>query len=177
LVSHLYIAPGGRVSVAHRHPNARERFHVLAGQVGFRIGTTERTLGPGDSAEVPIETVHDWWQVGEEEAGVLVEVDPGDRFVEMIGTFFGLARDGKVDRKGLPHLPQLAVTAAAYRDTMIPEKPPAAVQKLIFAVFGPIGRAMGRKPTYPEYLETDVVVEPDPAALALVGADGRLIFR
>jgi hypothetical protein len=41
--------------------------------------------------------------VGEEEAVVVAEVDPGVRFTEMIGTFFGLARDGKVDKKGVPH--------------------------------------------------------------------------
>src|SRR5262249_34206635 len=159
----LFVAPGGRVSVAHHHPSARERFHVLAGRIGFRIGSEERTLGPGEHAEIPAGTVHDWWQVGGEEASVLVEDDPGDRFVEMVGTFFGLARDGKVDSKGLPHMLQLAVTVAAYRDTMIPEKPPAAVQSLIVHLVAPIGRALGRKPIYPEYLESDVVVELDPA--------------
>jgi mannose-6-phosphate isomerase-like protein (cupin superfamily) len=176
LVGHLLVAPGGRVALAHRHPESRERFHVLAGQVGFRIGDRERTLGPGDAAEVPVDTVHDWWQVGEEEASVVVEVDPGERFVEMIGTFFGLARDGKVDRKGMPHLLQLAVSASAYRDTMVPASPPEAVQRLAFGVLAPIGRALGRKPTYPEHIEADVVVEPDPAALALLDDGGRLRF-
>jgi len=176
LVAHLLVAPGGRVALAHRHPTARERFHVLAGQVGFRIGDEERTLGPGDSAEVPVEAVHDWWQVGEETASVVVEVDPGERFVEMVGTFFGLARDGEVDRKGMPHLLQLAVSASAYRNTLVPASPPEAVQRVVFGVLAPIGRALGRKPTYDEYLHTDVVVEPDPAALALLDESGRLRF-
>jgi mannose-6-phosphate isomerase-like protein (cupin superfamily) len=176
LVAHLLVAPGGRVALAHRHPESRERFHVLAGQVGFRIGDGERTLGPGDSAEVPVETIHDWWQVGRETASVVVEVDPGERFVEMVGTFFGLARDGKVDRKGMPHPLQLAVTASAYRETMVPASPPVAVQRLVFGILAPIGRASGRKPTYEEYLHTDEVVDPDPAALALLDASGRLRF-
>lgn len=177
LVGHLLVAPGGRVALAHRHPESRERFHVLGGQVGFQIGDEERTLGPGDSAEVPVDTVHDWWQVGEEEASVVVEVDPGERFVEMVGTFFGLARDGKVDSKGLPHILQLAVSASAYRETMVPASPPAAVQRVLFGILAPIGRAMGRKPVYPEYLRSDVVVDPDPAALALLDETGRLRFR
>lgn len=33
---------------------------------------------------------------------------------------------------------------------------------------------MGRQPTYPEYLESDVVVAPDPAALGLLDESGRL---
>lgn len=177
LVVHLYVKPGGRVSVAHHHPVPRERFHVLSGRVGFKIDGEERVLAPGEQAEVKPGIVHDWWQVGDEEAGVLVEVTPGDRFVDMIGTFFGLARDGKTDGKGVPRLPQVAVTVAEYRDTMIPQKPPLPVQKLIIAVFGPIGRALGRKSIYAEYLESDTVVEPDAAALALIDDDGRLRFR
>ncbi len=36
-----------------------------------------------------------------------------------------------VDSKGLPHPLQLAVTASAYRDTMIPASPPVAVQRAL----------------------------------------------
>lgn len=174
LVAHLYIEPGGRVAAAHRHPTITERFHVLKGEVGFLLGDREETLGPGGEAEVPAGTLHDWWQVGEEPAEVVVEVDPGDRFVEMIAALFGLARDGKVDRRGLPHPLQLAVTAHEYRDVMVIASPPPWVQSVAFGILAPLGRALGRKPTYTEYLVSDISVEPDPAALALLDEDGRL---
>lgn len=174
LVAHLHVEPGGRVAAAHRHPTIRERFHVLSGKVGFLLGDSERTLAAGEEAEVPAGTLHGWWQVGAEPAEVVVEVDPGDRFVEMVGTFFGLARDGKVDRRGLPHPLQLAVTASAYRDVMVIASPPAWAQSLVFGILAPLGRAMGREPSYPRYLSSETVVEPDPAALALLGEDGRL---
>jgi hypothetical protein len=105
---------------------------------------------------------------------VVAEVDPGGRFTEMVGTFFGLARDGKVDKKGVPHPLQLALTAREYRDTMVVMKPPPGVQGVIFGALAPIARARGLKPIYPEYLTSDVVAEPDPEALALIGAGGRL---
>lgn len=174
LVAHLYVEPGGRVVTAHRHPTITERFHVLSGRVGFLLGDREATLGAGEEAEVPAGTLHDWWQVGEEPAEVVVEVDPGDRFVEMIGTLFGLARDGKVDRNGLPHPLQLAVTVHAYRDVMVPASPPAWVQNVAFGILAPLGRALGRRPSYVRYLSSDTTVEPDPAALALLDEDGRL---
>lgn len=174
LVAHLFVRPGGRVAIPHLHPTLRERFHVLAGRVGFRIGDEERELGPGEAAEVPAGTVHDWWQLGPEEAQVVVEVDPGARFVEMVGTIFGLARDGKSDRKGVPRPLQLAVTASAYRDTMVIASPPPAVQRVVFAVLAPLGRALGRRPIYEKYLSSSEVVEPDPAALAMLNGDGRL---
>lgn len=174
LVAHLHVEPGGRVAAAHRHPTITERFHVLSGQVGFLLGDREETLGAGEEAEVPAGTLHDWWQAGEEPAEVVVEVDPGLRFAEMVGTLFGLARDGKVDGRGLPHPLQLAVTAHAYRDVMVLASPPAWVQNVAFGILAPVGRVLGRKPYYPEYLLSDVVVEPDPAALALLDGNGRL---
>lgn len=177
LVSHLYVAPGGRVAAAHRHPSITERFHVLSGRVGFLIGDERTELGPGEAAEVPPGTVHDWWQVGDEVAEVVVEVAPGDRFVEMVGTMFGLARDGKCDGKGLPRPLQLAVTARGYRDVMELAKPPATVQALIFAPLAALGRARGLRPSYEHYLESEVVVEPDPRALAMLTEDGRLRFE
>lgn len=147
---------------------------MVRGHITYLIGDREAPLGPGASAEVPAGTVHDWWQTGAEEAVVVAEVDPGARFTEMIGTFFGLARDGKVDKNGIPHPLQLALSAKHYDDTMVMEKPPRWVQSLAFGVLAPIARARGLKPSYPQYLSSDVVAEPDPEALALIGGDGRL---
>lgn len=174
LVAHLYVEPGGRVVTAHHHPHQRERFQVLSGRVGFLIGDEEHVLGPGESAEVPPRTLHDWWQLGDEQAQVVVEVEPGIRFVQMVGTMFGLARDGKADAKGLPKPLQLAVTASEFRDTVVIASPPPAVQRVVFGLLAPIGRARGLRPYYQRYIDSDVVVEPDPAALALLDADGRL---
>lgn len=174
LVAHLTVYPGGRVATAHFHPTLRERFQVLAGEVGFLLGEEERLLGPGDTAEVPPGTVHDWWQVGDEEAEVIVEVDPGGRFVEMVGTIFGLARDGKVDERGVPRPLQLAVTAREYEDVMVIRSPPPWIQKALFGLLAPIGRRRGLKPKYDRYLSSDTVVEPDPGVVAMLDDDGRL---
>ena len=90
-------------------PKATPGSELSAGEVGFLIGGRTRTLGAGEGASVEAGVVHDWWQVGEAEAQVVVEVVPGARFAEMVGSMFGLARDGKVNAKGLPDPLQLAV--------------------------------------------------------------------
>jgi mannose-6-phosphate isomerase-like protein (cupin superfamily) len=174
LVAHLTVRPGGRVAAAHIHPTIRERFHVLQGEVGLLLGEEERVLGAGESAEIPAGTVHDWWQLGEDKAQVVVEVEPGSRFTEMVGTMFGLARDGKVDKRGVPRPLQLAVTAREYGDVMVVLSPPPWAQRLLFGVLAPLGRRRGLQPKYERYLSSDIVVEPDPRALALLDADGRL---
>jgi quercetin dioxygenase-like cupin family protein len=174
LVAHLFVMPGGRVAAPHVHPGATERFHVLAGRVGFEVGGRRRELEAGQSWEVPPGISHDWWQIGEEEAQVLVEVAPGDRFVRLIGTTFGLARDGHVDARGLPHLLQAAVSLTAYRDTVVFDTPPRPVQRLLFGVLAPLGRLVGKQPVYPEYLFSRVLVEPPAEVLALLDQHGRL---
>lgn len=174
LVAHLIVAPGGRVATEHFHPTLTERFHLIHGRVGFLIDGQERVLGAGDHATVEPGVRHDWWQVGDEPAEVVVEVAPGDAFVEMVGTLFGLARDGKVNRRGLPGLLQLAVTANAYRDVTVITSPPPWVQRPLFLLLASIGHTTGLKAAYPEYLSSDEVVEPSPEALALLTDNGRL---
>ena len=174
LVSDLRVRPGGRVAAPHFHPTVDERFLVLRGRVGFLIAGEERVLGAGEGAAIPAGTVHDWWQVGEEEAQVVVEVFPGHRFIEIVGSLFGLARDAKVKPEGMPDPLQLAVMAHEYRDTIAFTKPPPVVQRLTIPPLAMLGRLAGKKPMYEEYLETTETAAPDPAALAEITADGRL---
>ena len=51
LVAHLFVSPGGRVAAPHVHPVATERFHVLAGRVGFQVGAAF----PSEAVEAPVE--------------------------------------------------------------------------------------------------------------------------
>ncbi len=113
--------------------------------------------------------------MGEDEAQAIVEVNPGDRFVEMVGRMFGLARVGKVDG-GIPHLLQLAVTARGYRDVMVIASPPPWVQRLMLGALAPIGRLLGRLPAYAEYLASGPLEPVDPAALAMLTLEGLLRF-
>jgi len=52
-----------------------EQFTVLRGRVDFRLNGKERTAEPGSEVHVPAGVRHDWWNAGEEEALVRVEVD------------------------------------------------------------------------------------------------------
>jgi mannose-6-phosphate isomerase-like protein (cupin superfamily) len=124
LVAHLFVRPGGRVVAEHLHPTIAECFHVIAGQIAFLVDGRESVLGPGEEAEVPAGALHDWWQVGEHEAQVVVKVAPGSRFIEALTTVWGLAADGKTNEKDLPHPLQGAVTLHEYRDTIVFTTPP-----------------------------------------------------
>jgi len=52
------VSPCGFVAAAHVHPHQTERFEVLEGRVGLRIGDGEHVVGPGEVAVVEPGTPH-----------------------------------------------------------------------------------------------------------------------
>lgn len=172
LLVHLTVRPGGAVAGEHVHPAVEERFRVLAGRLQARIDGRERDLVPGEEAVVPAGVAHDWWNAGDEEASVVVSVDPPDpRFEAMIATMFGLANTGRSNAKGLPSPLQMALTGREFADVIRMTRPPWPVQRLAFATLGAVGRVRGLRPIYPELLGPHGTVEPDASALAAAGLD------
>lgn len=165
VVADLRVRPNGEVMGEHMHSNMKEKFIILEGAIGYKLGDKTGVAKAGDSFVVPPNVFHDWWNAGEGEAHVIVEFHPGLRFEQMITTFFGLAQEGKTNDKGIPNLLQLAVINQEFSDVIQLKNPPAWVQKALFGVLGTIGRLMGYKATYPRYenrvVET-VEVEPLP---------------
>jgi quercetin dioxygenase-like cupin family protein len=164
----LFVAPGGAVAAEHQHPEIVERFRVLSGHLAVSIDGRRSHMGPGDELTVQPGVVHDWWNAGESEAEVLVEISPGRRFELMVASTYGLARDGKVNAKGMPNLFQLAVMASEFDDTIRFTKPSPLVQKLLFSVLAPLGRLLGYRPYYGKYLVPAEHVEPDRSVLDMV---------
>jgi quercetin dioxygenase-like cupin family protein len=152
LVADLYVRPGGAVMGEHLHPGIEESFTVVRGRLGYRLDGREGVAGPKERLHVPSGTVHDWWNAGDEEAQVLVEISPASRFEEMIRNAFGLAQDGKTDAKGRPRLLQAALFAREFDDVIRFTKPPRLVQELLFGSLAPIARLLGYRGSYPEYM-------------------------
>src|SRR5262245_36952023 len=124
----LYIRPGGAVVGEHWHPAMEERFTVLRGRVGFRLDGKVQTAEPGAAIHIPPGMWHDWWNAGDEEAFVRVEVCPAARFEAMILNLFGLAQDGKTNARGLPNILQLVLLGREFRDVVRFTRPPQVVQ-------------------------------------------------
>jgi len=160
----LYVRPGGAVLGEHVHPVIEERFTVVSGRVGFRLDGREAIAEPNERLRVPPGMAHDWWNAGDEEAHVVVEISPSKRFEEAIRNSFGLAQDGKTNANGMPNLFQLVAFAREFEDVLYFTKPPQMVQKVLFAVLAPVVRLLGYRGSYREYLDRPpsarVEVEP-----------------
>jgi hypothetical protein len=114
-----------------------------------RDGQTS-VLHQGQTAVIDAGVWHDWWNAGDRDARVRVEVTPGDRFGHMVETFFGLARLGHTDTKGMPHPLQLALTAREFSDIVVFRSPPPSVQRAVFGALAPLARYLGYRATYPQ---------------------------
>lgn len=117
-ISDLYVSPGGAVAAEHVHSNIEETFTVVGGSGGFQLDEREDVAEPGRRLVAPPGIAHYWWNAGDEEAHVVVELR-GDAnllegFEKMISTLFGIARDGKTDAKGRSNLLQAALFAQEF---------------------------------------------------------------
>jgi quercetin dioxygenase-like cupin family protein len=141
------VRPDGFVAAAHVHPDQTERFEVLEGRVGLRVGKEEIVVGPGDVAVVPPGTPHRFWNAGDRDARFLCEIRPALQFESLIETMFSLAAEGKTNSRGMPNPLRLAVIAKAHFATVRLPFPPAALQRAGLAVAAPLGRALGYRAT------------------------------
>jgi mannose-6-phosphate isomerase-like protein (cupin superfamily) len=148
VVIETFVQPNGFVAAAHVHPSQEERFEVLSGSVGFKIGRKQLVAGPGQRLTVPAGTPHKFWNAGDDVAHFVCEVRPALQFESLLETMFALAEDGKTNRKGMPNPLRLAVIANAHFDTVRLPFPPALVQRIALALGAPVGRLAGYRPQY-----------------------------
>ena len=177
LVVDLYVAPGGAVAGEHLHADIEEVFTVVRGKVGFRLDGREDVAVPGRRLVVSPGVVHDWWNAGEGEAYVVVELrGPArrlERFEMMISTLYGLARDDKTDTKGRPNIFQAALLAREFDDVIAFARPPRFVQRLLFGALAPVARLLGYRAVYPQYGRSgSVEVEPWAGSHAISREEG-----
>src|SRR5918997_1509274 len=152
----LVVAPSGG-NPLHVHPLQEEHFEVLSGTFGVQIGAEQRSLGEGEEATVPPGTPHRWFNEDDQhEARVSVELRPALNSETFFETLYGLARDGKTNKNGVPNLLQQAVTLNGInKGEIYLASPPVAVQKALLAALAPVGRLLGYKDHYPKHSAED----------------------
>ena len=142
------VQPNGFVAAAHVHPYQSERFEIESGNVAFKLDGEEIVAGPGETVVVPAGSSHKFWNAGETEARFVTEVRPALQFERLLETMFGLANDGKTNKKGMPNPLRLAVIANEHFDDVRLPFPPAWLQRAGLLMGAPVGRLLGFKPAY-----------------------------
>ena len=148
----LVVQPGSYVVRSHIHPLQEERFVVLEGSYGWRIGKETGVAGPGTTLVCPRGVPHSQWNAGDVPMRIYYEHRPALTSAEVFfETQFGLSRDGKLSATGEIRLLQGAVLLEAVGDFIHPASPPLWVQRLLFGPLAVVGRWCGYRARYPEY--------------------------
>ncbi len=131
------LAPGGGNGV-HYHKSFDETFTVVAGRLGIQLGLEFHTLETGESATAPANILHRFYNPSDTEKVVFnVLLQPGSTgFEQTLQVAYGLARDGRMNRKGVPKNLYHMALIIQWSDTNLPG---------LFSLFEPVLRWMARR--------------------------------
>jgi quercetin dioxygenase-like cupin family protein len=145
------LRPGARVPYDHIHSVQEERFEVVAGTAAVRVGKDMQVLKAGDALVIPAGTAHGLTNPGDDELRVMSELRAAMNTEVYFETVFGLARDGKVGKNGVPNLLHAAVIVRDLGEKGGVPGAPMFLQLACVIVLAAIGRRLGYKGRYEKY--------------------------
>ncbi|TWT09321.1 cupin domain-containing protein [Planomicrobium sp. CPCC 101079] len=140
--------PSASSEPEHVHPKQESSAEVISGKLHFDINGNVQIIGPGEKVVIPPGVPHHFWNEGPEEARSIQRFSPALNTESFFKTYFALARDGKLNEKGVPNLLLTARITMHYQNEIRLTSPPWAVQKLLFSVLSPAAALMGYKKQY-----------------------------
>ena len=135
--------PTGVPEPTHVHPRQESRAEVVTGRLRFVVDGEERLLGPGDALTIPAGTRHHFVNDGDEDAVAIQEFRPALRIEDFFRTYFILAERDELDAAGRPSLMRYAALGPRFADEIRVVSPPWVLQRILFAVLGPVARWRG----------------------------------
>ena len=101
-VTESVIQPGKGIPL-HYHHDFTEYYEVLEGELKMQVGKEIKTLTKGGYLLVPVKTNHRYFNESNSPVKFKAVIQPGNFGSQLlISVLNGLARDGKVNKKGLP---------------------------------------------------------------------------
>jgi len=144
----LTLTADGHVPGAHVHPEQEERFHVLEGEMTFRLGARKIVAGPGETVIVPAGRMHRFANRSGAPVKARVEVSPALDMEVLLETTTELALEGNVTRKGMPRPLHLALFVRRFRREVKAPFPPAWVVTATTAPLAALARRRGHNARY-----------------------------
>jgi len=142
----------GTASLRHKHPKLEEQFVVAEGTMSYTLGDTKmKRLELGAKVVVARGEPHALWNEEDEELQVSTECRPAMSIEKFFETMYGLAKDGKTNKSGIPGLLQTAVIFRGFKDEVAAGTPATKLFAALSVVLAPIGRSRGYRAWYPEY--------------------------
>jgi mannose-6-phosphate isomerase-like protein (cupin superfamily) len=127
----------------HCHPVQESRAEVISGTLRFRVAGEVQEVRAGETHTISAGVPHSFGNYGDEEARWIAEFRPALRTDAFFERLFDLAARDELNEHGMPSLLQLAVSVPAFAQEIRVTRPPWLVQRIVFALLGPIARLRG----------------------------------
>lgn len=151
----IELNPGGG-NFRHFHLRFTELFTLEHGSLGVELRGKSTVLRQGESVFVPKGAPHRFFSVSEDPAVFTARMEPASRFPDVLRIAYGLARDGKTNRIGIPR--NLLHTAYLWSlDKTASAVAPPWLIGLTMAPLVPIGRLFGVDKRLAVYLTSSSV--------------------
>ena len=132
----------------HIHPKQESSNEVITGKLHFWVDGKECTIGPGEQIVIPPGVPHRFWNEDNEVAHHIGRFSPALNIAGFFDTLFALARDGKLNKNGIPNFFHACVIVLAHKDEIRLTKPPWIIQYFTYLLLAPIGRLLGYRSDY-----------------------------
>ncbi|QRR01377.1 cupin domain-containing protein [Dyadobacter sandarakinus] len=97
---------GGAGNPLHYHDHFSEEFTCLSGQLSIELNGKVIVLSPGETAVAPIGSKHRFFNQSESPCRFQCRIAPGCAgFEQTLQITYGLAREGKTNKQGMPQSP------------------------------------------------------------------------
>jgi quercetin dioxygenase-like cupin family protein len=135
-----FVPPHKETGSEHLHPRQEERFEVVKGRMRGRLDGEERTVDQGEASVMPAGVQHFWWNDGDEEAQLLVDVRPALRTEEFYEVMAGVS----VNQRGIPNPLHGSLVMMEYRDEFIPNRMRNPLMRwVVVPVLATVGKLFG----------------------------------
>jgi mannose-6-phosphate isomerase-like protein (cupin superfamily) len=150
------VSAGAQGPPLHYHLAYTEAFEVLQGRLDLCVGARENhlVLAEGESAFVPLNTAHRFWNSSPEPVVFEVEIRPARDFEKSIRTQMGLIEDGRTNDRGIPkNVFELALLYELSESYVVGM--PLFLQKGIFGALARVARWRGYDPEFSRYTKPE----------------------
>lgn len=162
MLAELIVYPGGG-NTMHTHHAFEETFTTVKGTLGVVLNNKKHYLQPGESVTVPLNAPHYFFNDSKEPVTCHIKFTPGhEGFGKGIAIAYGLATDGKTNRKGVPKNIMHLALVIALTDTK-----PVGFLGVLFPVFKWLAAKAKKNGTEQLLLEKYYYLNPKEAGITI----------
>ena len=161
------LLPHGTVAGAHQHPYQQQTIEARVGTLHCSVEGTHHVLEPGQAVLIEGGQTHTQWNPADTEVWAIEEFRPAARMHDFFRVLFGMARDGRTNKKGVPTPLLASALFAEFSDSVRVGRP---LDRMLLTALRPLARLAGSHRVVQAYLRGNGQPAEEAASAARLAA-------